>query len=154
MGRNTGEAGPQFHPNPFQQRQRSHHFQQQYRGGNSNSNSYVGCRYWSQRLSHLSVATLYVPKSRQSAKPFLQSSELGLPQPLTRRRVWPPPPFGSEGKGHTRWRERGWGRDPIQTRRGHTLWYSLYGMYFVYPTNSFLFLLHFIRYLGAMSINQ
>jgi hypothetical protein len=28
------------------------------------------------------------PESRQSAKFFLKSSELGLPQPLTRRRVW------------------------------------------------------------------
>jgi hypothetical protein len=44
---------------------------------------------------------------RQSAKLFLQSSELGLPQPLTPRRVVPPPP-GSGGEGHTRWRERGW----------------------------------------------
>jgi hypothetical protein len=41
----------------------------------------------------------FIPQSRQSAKLFLQSSELGLPQP-------PPPP-------------------PIPTR-GHTLWYSLY----------------------------
>ncbi len=48
-------------------------------------------------------------QSRQSAKLFLQSPELALPQPLTRRRVCPPP------RGHTRWRER-----------GHTLWYSLY----------------------------
>ncbi len=31
------------------------------------------------------------PQSRQSAKLFLQSSELGLPQPLTRRRVCPLP---------------------------------------------------------------
>jgi hypothetical protein len=44
---------------------------------------------------------------RQSAKLFLQSSELGLPQPLTRRRVCPPPPR-FWGEGHTRWRERGW----------------------------------------------
>ncbi len=37
----------------------------------------------------------------QSAKLFLQSSELGLPQPLTRRRVCnlPPPPPGSCGRG-------------------------------------------------------
>jgi hypothetical protein len=33
-------------------------------------------------------------QSRQSAKPFLQSSELGLPQPLTRRRLFPPPVLG------------------------------------------------------------
>ncbi len=38
--------------------------------------------------------------SRQSAKLSLQSSELGLPYPLTRRRVcvYPPPPFGSGGE--------------------------------------------------------
>ncbi len=32
---------------------------------------------------------------------------IGTPQPLTSRRVYPPPP-GSGGEGHTRWRERGW----------------------------------------------
>jgi hypothetical protein len=31
-------------------------------------------------------------QSRQSAKLFLQSSELELPHPLSRRRVCPPPP--------------------------------------------------------------
>jgi hypothetical protein len=31
-----------------------------------------------------------IPQSRQSTKLFLKSSELGLPQPLTRRRVCPP----------------------------------------------------------------
>ncbi len=46
-------------------------------------------------------------QSRQSAKLFLQSSELGLPQPLTHRRECPPPLwFG--GEGHTRWRGRSW----------------------------------------------
>jgi hypothetical protein len=44
-------------------------------------------------------------QSRQSAKLFLQSSELGLPHP---------PPAG-----------RGVGGVPIPTR-GHTLWYSVY----------------------------
>ncbi len=43
-------------------------------------------------------------QSRQSAKLFLQSSELGLPQPLTRRECAPPPPR-VWGAGHTRW---GW----------------------------------------------
>jgi hypothetical protein len=42
----------------------------------------------------------------QSAKRFLQSSELGLPHPLTRRRVCPPSPFQSRWMGL---RERGWG---------------------------------------------
>jgi hypothetical protein len=46
------------------------------------------------------------PKSRQSAKLFLQSSELGLPQPLTCRQACPSLWF--RGEGHTRWRERGW----------------------------------------------
>ncbi len=48
--------------------------------------------------------------------------ELGIPQPLTRTRVCTPPPFGSGGKGYTRWLG---GRVPIPTR-GHTPWYSLY----------------------------
>ncbi len=47
-------------------------------------------------------------QSRQSAKLFLQSSELGLPQSLTRRRVRPPP-LRFWGEGQTRWREKGWG---------------------------------------------
>jgi hypothetical protein len=47
-------------------------------------------------------------QSRQMAKLFLQSSELGLSHPLTYRRVGPPP-FGSGGGGHTRLRKRGWG---------------------------------------------
>jgi hypothetical protein len=40
------------------------------------------------------------PQSRQSAKLFLhniQSSELGLPHPFSRRRVCPPPLFGPGG---------------------------------------------------------
>jgi hypothetical protein len=61
-------------------------------------------------------------QSRQSAKLFLQSSELGLPQPLNRRPV-SPPPFGSGGRG-TLAGERGGGRVPIPMR-GHTLWYSV-----------------------------
>jgi hypothetical protein len=47
-------------------------------------------------------------QSRQSAELFLQSSELGLPHPLTRRRVcsplfWCAPPFGfgSGGGAHS-----------------------------------------------------
>ncbi len=63
------------------------------------------------------------PQSRQSARLFLQSSELGPPRnPLTRRRVCPPPLI--PGEGHTRLRERGW-EVPIRTR-GHTLWYNRY----------------------------
>jgi hypothetical protein len=62
--------------------------------------------------------------SRQSAKPFLKSSGLGLPQPLTHRRVCSPTPLvppGSGGRGTL----AGDRRVPILTR-GHTLWYSLY----------------------------
>jgi hypothetical protein len=52
------------------------------------------------------------PQGWQSAKPFLQSSELGLPQPLTRTRVCPPP-FGSGGRG-TLAGERGVGESQFQ----------------------------------------
>ncbi len=55
--------------------------------------------------------------SPQSDKLFLKSSELELPQPLTRRRVSPPPLVLTD--------ERGGGRVPIPTR-GHTQWYSVY----------------------------
>jgi hypothetical protein len=48
---------------------------------------------------------LYCTQSRQSAKISLQSSELGLPHPLTRECA---PPLWYRGEGHTRWRERGW----------------------------------------------
>jgi hypothetical protein len=67
-------------------------------------------------------------QSRQSAKLFLQSSELGLSQPLTRRRVCPPPPpfTGSGGMGIIAG-EGGVGRVSILTR-GQTLWYSLYNV--------------------------
>jgi hypothetical protein len=61
-------------------------------------------------------------QSRQSAKLFLQSSELGLPQPLTRRRVWLPPASGGMG---TLTGERGVGRVSIPTR-GHHCGISLY----------------------------
>jgi hypothetical protein len=51
---------------------------------------------------------------RQSAKLLLQSSELGLPHPLTRKRVCPPPPFVLRG-GHNHLGEGGGGS---QFRRG------------------------------------
>jgi hypothetical protein len=66
---------------------------------------------------------LLASQSRQSAKLFLQSSELGLPYPLSRRRVCPPA-LWSGGRG-TLAGERGGGRVPIPTR-GHALWCSLY----------------------------
>ncbi len=82
-------------------------------------------------LSAASGAELLVPRelrsqSRQSVKQiklFLQSSELGLPQHPTRRRVCPPT-LWFWGEGHTRRRERGW-ESPNSNER-HTLWYSLY----------------------------
>ncbi len=49
-----------------------------------------------------------MPQSRQSAKLYLKSSELGLPNPLSRRRMCPPT-LWSRGGGHTRLRERVWG---------------------------------------------
>jgi hypothetical protein len=55
-----------------------------------------------------------ISQIRQSARLFLQSSELWFPQSLTRR-----------GRGHTRLREREWGGVPIRTS-GQTLWYSWY----------------------------
>jgi hypothetical protein len=60
------------------------------------------CCVSAQLRSDLQTASrqlLQAPQRRQSAKLFIQSSELGLPYPLTRRRVWPPSPFGSEGRG-------------------------------------------------------
>jgi hypothetical protein len=66
------------------------------------------------------------PQSRQSAKLFLKSSEMGLPQPLTRRRVCPPPPPVLGGGAQCALAgERGVGRVPIPTK-GHTLWYHVW----------------------------
>ncbi len=58
-----------------------------------------------------------MPQGRQSAKPFLQSSELGLSQPLTSRRVCtpPPPPLILGGEAHSLARE---GLGESQSRRG------------------------------------
>jgi hypothetical protein len=70
-----------------------------------------------------------IPQSRQSAKLFLQSSELELPQPLTRRRVCPPTPHPPVLGGGAHSLARGVGRVPIPTRRHRytvVLWYSLY----------------------------
>jgi hypothetical protein len=63
-------------------------------------------------------------QSRQSAKPFLQSSELGLPHPLTRRRVcspllWCAPPPLVPREGHTRYRETGVGTSQFQRGDRH-----------------------------------
>ncbi len=69
-------------------------------------------------INHKSVtlnSSRISPQSRQSAKPFLKSSELELPQPLTRRRVCPPPPFGSGGGAHSLARK---GVGESQFRRG------------------------------------
>ncbi len=54
------------------------------------------------------------PQSRQSAKRFLQSLKLGLPQPLTRMRVCPPPLIPGGG-AHSLARE---GVGESQFRRG------------------------------------
>jgi hypothetical protein len=72
-----------------------------------------------------------IPQSRQSANLFLQSSELGLPQPLTRRRMCPPPRFW--GEGHTCWRERGW-ESPNSDEGTYTVVLLIY-TYFVHDTN-------------------
>jgi hypothetical protein len=66
--------------------------------------------------------TQYIPQSRQSAKLFLQSSELVLPQPLTVCAT-PPPRFW--GEGHTRWRERGW-ESPISDEGTYTVVLFIY----------------------------
>jgi hypothetical protein len=64
-------------------------------------------------------------QSRQSAKLFLQSSELGLAYPLSRGRERPPPPTLWSGGEGTLACGRGIGGVPIPTS-GHTLWCSIY----------------------------
>jgi hypothetical protein len=53
------------------------------------------------KLSWHLLSTYSSPQSRQNAKLFLQSSELGLPHPLTCKS----PPFGSGGGAHSLARE-------------------------------------------------
>ncbi len=63
-----------------------------------------------------------IQPSRESARLFLHSSELGPPHPQENVPIPSLVPGG--GGGQTRLRERGWGV-PIRTR-GQTLWYSRY----------------------------
>jgi hypothetical protein len=72
------------------------------------------------------------PQSRQSAKLFFQLSELGLPHPLSRRRVCHPS-FGSGGGAQSLARE-GVGIDS-QFRRGDVHCGTLIYMYFVPETD-------------------
>jgi hypothetical protein len=65
---------------------------------------------------------------------FLQSSELRLPHPFSRRRVCPPP--FCPGGGHTRLRERGNGGRPTISTRGQTVVLFIY-KYFVGSSLSF-----------------
>ncbi len=70
----------------------------------------------------------------QRAKLFLQSSELGLPHPLTRRRVCPPLWLGGGGGGgHTRLRERGWG-SPSSDERTYTVVQYIYMYLWTHPS--------------------
>ncbi len=57
----------------------------------------------------------FKPQSIQSAKLFLQSSELGFPHPLTRSRVCPSPPLVPGGGAHSL---AGEGVGESQFRRG------------------------------------
>ncbi len=63
-------------------------------------------------------------QSRQSAKLFLQLSELGLHRPFTRRRVCTS--LVVPGEGLTRWGRGGGGGGVPKRTRGQTLWYSRY----------------------------
>jgi hypothetical protein len=77
----------------------------------------------------MGVAGVKRSQSRQSAKLFLQSSELGLLQPLTRRRVCPPTLWFRGEEGHTRWRKRGC-ESPNSNEGLYTVVLFIY-MYFV-----------------------
>jgi hypothetical protein len=104
------------------------------------NNAAAGGTEKSEYFLGLAKRNSLIPQGRQSAKLYLQSSEWGLPQPLTRRQECPPPPrFGSGGRG-TLAGERGGGRVPIPTR-GHMYTEILYiFMYFVLHTLPFQFL--------------
>ncbi len=65
-------------------------------------------------IEHILSVGYTLPQSRQSAKLSLKSSELGLPKPLTRRRVCPPPGSGGRDMHSTLARERGLGESQFQ----------------------------------------
>jgi len=68
----------------------------------------------------------YVTEYRQSAELFLQSSELGLPNPSPAGEcALCAPPLVPGGGAHSLARERGW-EGESQFRRGHTLYIYMY----------------------------
>ena len=72
----------------------------------------------------------YNPQSRQSAKLFLQSSELGLPPPLARRHVCPPPPLvQGEGAPGTLAGVRGGWKSPNSGEGTYTVVLTLYNLF-------------------------
>ncbi len=88
----------------------------------------------------ISIGNVAKSQSRQSAKLFLKSSELGLPHPLTRRLVCLPPMV--RGEGHTRL--GGQGRGGVQFRRGDIHCGTL-GTYVLYEPNHFWWLVLTVR---------
>jgi hypothetical protein len=82
-----------------------------------------------------------MPQSRQSAKLFLKSSELGLPLPLNAKAGVPSPlRFCVEGQGHTRCRERGW-ESPNSDEGTHTVVLFI-STYFVVHAIAIVFVTH------------
>jgi hypothetical protein len=72
-------------------------------------------------------------QSRESAKLFLQSSALGLPKPLTLRRVCPPPSSVLGGGANSLAAREGLGES--QFRRGDRHCGTLYITYFLLGEN-------------------
>ncbi len=76
-----------------------------------------------------SAVGVEVPQNRQCAKLFLQSSELGLPQPLTRRRNGYGAGSGSTGSecgsGYGKWCTYTWRRDLLQCHTYTQCWGSV-----------------------------
>ncbi len=105
---------------------------------------------WQKGNVYLTSAPLYKPQSRQSAKLFLQSSEMGLPQPLTRRRVCPPPPVLGGG-AHSLTRE---GLGESQFRWGDIHCGTLYITYFVLQTLATILNFHKNCYVENIPILQ
>jgi hypothetical protein len=78
------------------------------------------------------------PQSRLCAKLFLQSSELGLPQPLSHRRVSPPPSLCPGGAVHSLARE---GVGVSQFQRGDIHCGTLYTVYMCFVVRPVISLL-------------
>jgi hypothetical protein len=99
------------------------------------------------------IDSLKIPA--QSARLFLQSSELESPHLLARKRLCPPPPPLAPGGKHSLAGE-GCGWVPIRTRRQARWFFTLgmYSMYFVPKSNKQISMARGLKNLPSCTVND